>query len=79
MERIEIPAEAKPKQRCDIRISESDIWIDWTPALPDGGKPSRVELMAAGALIGIARVLSGKGAEDVAAAAAKAARGRRIR
>ncbi len=69
-ERIEIPEEqAVEKFRCSISISESSIWIDFRPALPQGPhKVTRTEVMAAAALVGIARTLTGRGEAEVMAA-----------
>lgn len=54
------------KQRCSISICDSDISFYFTPELPaEAHKPSRTEIMAAGALVGIARALTGKGADAV--------------
>jgi hypothetical protein len=54
------------KQRCHITLSETGIDIDFYPPLEsEPHKPSRVEIMAAGALLGLARALTGKGAEQV--------------
>ena len=53
-------------QRCSINISGNGIDIYFHPALPEGKHVvSRAELMAAGALMGIAGVLTGKGADEV--------------
>lgn len=65
--RVEIEQAArKLEPECSIRISRDGISLHWYPELPeDGHKPTRVELMAAGALMGVAGVLTGKGAEDI--------------
>lgn len=66
VDHIRLPEERKREQHCSISISESDIWIRWDPPLPEGPhKVTRAEVMAAGALIGVARTLSGKGADEV--------------
>jgi hypothetical protein len=66
---IPLPTERKPEQRCSIDLTNESIWIHWTPPLPDVPHPvSPVEIMAAGALFGIARTLTGKGATEVAQA-----------
>ena len=60
------------KQRCHITLSENGVDIDFYPALmSEPHKPSRVEIMAAAALVGIARALTGKGAEQVVHALAQ--------
>lgn len=80
---VQIPGEPKKKQqRCYINISEDRISIDFDQTLIDEPhKPSRVEIMAAGALLGITRALTGKGAEQVIHALAQfereTARGKR--
>jgi hypothetical protein len=64
------PAPPKQKdQRCNISIESDHLYISFDPALPNGPhKRTAAELMAAGALLGIARVLTGKGEEAVMAA-----------
>ena len=71
--------EVRDRQRCSISISDHGIDFYFTPALPDEPhRPSRVEIMAAGALflrpirkppgrsmVGMARALTGKGVEQV--------------
>jgi hypothetical protein len=53
-------------QSCSIYISGRGIDVNFTPALPEGKHDvTRTELMAAGALIGIARVLTGQGADEM--------------
>jgi hypothetical protein len=53
-------------QRCTIHINERGVDFDFYPSLPaEPHKPTRTEIMAAGALVGIARALTGKGAEQV--------------
>ena len=60
-----IPIEEK-EPRCAIHISGSGVSFDFYPSLPnESHKPSRTEIMAAAALVGIARALTGKGAEQV--------------
>ncbi len=69
---IPLPAPKEPELRCSIDLSNRGIWIHWEPALPDGPhKVSPVEIMAAGALIGIGRTLTGQGAADVIEALTK--------
>ncbi len=59
-------------QRCSISISGHGIDIYFHPALPEGRhEVTRTELMAAGALMGIAGVLTGKGADAVMGALVK--------
>ncbi len=69
-ERTEIPLEEMPSLKrgnsCYIHLDERTVSIHWDQALPDGPhKPTRVETMAAGALLGIARTLTGRGEEAV--------------
>ncbi len=72
-----IPLEPVEKQRCSISISSAEVSIYWHPALPEEAhKPSRIEIMAAGALLGIARALMGKGEDEILAAIRRTA-GRR--
>ena len=62
---IDLPPE-QPRQQCSIEISAERVWIDFRPALPDGPhKVTRVEVMAAAALVGIARALTGQGEAEV--------------
>ena len=69
-ERIAIPEEA-PVQRereneCHISLGADGIWVRFDRPLPDGPhKPPRMETMVAGALLGIARTLTGRGEEAV--------------
>ena len=67
---IAIPAEpakpVEPENQCWMSISASGISVRWDRALPDGPhKVTRVELMVAAAMIGIASSLTGNGAEAV--------------
>jgi hypothetical protein len=63
-EHISIPEERG--QRCSISISDHGIDLYFHPNLPsEPHKPTRTEIMAAAALVGIARALTGKGAEQV--------------
>ena len=52
---------------CIITIEASGkVTVDWDPALPDGPhKSSSVEALAAGALLGIGRALTGKGHDEM--------------
>jgi len=63
-------------QTCRISIDEHGIWIDFTPKLAEAPrKASQTELLAAGALMGIAGVLTGKGADEILRALATFERG----
>lgn len=77
-EHIEVPIEprkAENRLRCYISLSDRGVSIDFEPGVPDAPhKPSIVETMAAGALLGIAKALTGKGADDVIAAMARVER-----
>jgi hypothetical protein len=68
-----VPIEAAEReQRCSISISARGVWIDFTPALDkEPHKPTTTDLLAAGAVMGIAAVLTGKGADDVLRALVK--------
>ena len=81
-QRIDV-SEPMPRSRgqeCRISIDDHSLWIDFTPKLQDDPhKPTKVELMAAGALMGIAGVLTGKGADEILAALAKFERDARRR
>jgi hypothetical protein len=60
---------AERELECSIHISKRGIDLYWQPELPAGEhKATRVELMVAGALMGVARALTGKGEADVLAA-----------
>jgi hypothetical protein len=56
-------SEPKPReQSLNIRIDAQRIWIEWRKPLPDGfEEPLPVERIAAAALVGIARELTGDG------------------
>jgi hypothetical protein len=56
-------------ERCIITIEASGrVTVDWDPALPDGPhKLSRVETLAAGAIVGIGKALTGKGYDQMVA------------
>lgn len=63
-ESVSLPKDRR--QEVTIRISDDSLWIDFRPPLvAEAHKPSRVEIMAAAALVGIARALTGKGADQV--------------
>ena len=67
-----IPIERPESQRCSISISDHGIDIYFHPALPDGPhKVTRAEMLAAAALMGIARTLTGRGDDEVLAALIK--------
>ena len=69
---VSIPAEPNPEQRCYISLSGRGISFDFEPALvAEAHAPSRTEIMAAAALVGIARALTGKGADAVIGAIAQ--------
>jgi hypothetical protein len=60
------PPEKKVRERCTIDIDAESLWIRFDPPLPDGPhKPTRMEVMAAAALVGIARALTGQGETEV--------------
>jgi hypothetical protein len=66
MAEINVPFPVDKEQHCYISLSDNRISFDFEPKLADGPhKPSRTEIMVAAALVGIARVLTGKGAEQV--------------
>lgn len=82
--KIPVPAEAPVKQRenhCHISIEGDGIWVRFDRPLPDGPhKPTRMETMVAGALLGIARTMTGRGEEaviDAIAGLEKKTRGKR--
>jgi hypothetical protein len=65
MSEVFVPIEEK-EPRCSIHISGHGVSFDFYPNLPnEPHNPSRTEIMAAAALVGIARALTGKGAEQV--------------
>lgn len=69
---------AKARNECWITISETSIHVHWDKPLPDGPhRPTRIETMAAGALLGIARTLTGRGEEAVIDAMAQFERKRK--
>jgi phosphate starvation-inducible protein PhoH len=63
-----------PVKRCIITIENSEagvkgLSIAWDPAIPDGPHQlSRVEALAAGAVLGIGKALTGKGGMEIAQA-----------
>jgi hypothetical protein len=59
------------RDSCHISISDDYISIHFDRPPEAGRKPARMELMAAGALLGIARVLTGQAEADVVRAAAQ--------
>jgi hypothetical protein len=59
----------REQNSCHISIDADSISIRFDDPLPDGPhKVTRLETMAAGALLGIARTLTGRGDEAVVAA-----------
>ncbi len=76
-----IPLAEEKRERengCSIYIRQDSISIHWDRPLTDGShKVTRVEQISAGALLGIARVLTGKGEEDVVRAIASIERKRK--
>jgi hypothetical protein len=82
-QKIVIPADPpkppKPEEReneCWINVSASHISFRWDQPLPEEPhKVTRVELMVAAAMIGVARSLTGKGAEAVLDSLVKRGRG----
>jgi hypothetical protein len=73
MTNIAIPTETVVARRnhCHISVSDDSINLYFDQPLPDGPhKPTRMETMAAAALLGIARALTGKSEGDVVRAIA---------
>ena len=77
-EHVELdPLVAEVDDRCSISISNRAIDIYFgRPLLSGPHKPTHVERMAAGALLGIARTLTGHAEADMLCAAEKATKGR---
>lgn len=72
MTEVPLPKEPKRRDRCSIDISSDGIRIWFEPDIPDGPhKPTSIEVMAAGALLGVAGVLTGLGREQVVEAMKK--------
>lgn len=65
-----MPMNKNPVKRCVITIdADAGLSIAWEPALPSGPHElSQVERMAAGAVLGIGKALTGKGGLEIAAA-----------
>ncbi len=58
--------EEERRQSCSIHISDREVTIYFNPPLQEGPhKVTRLETMAAGALLGIARTLTGRGEDAV--------------
>jgi hypothetical protein len=76
--RVDIPVERERESTCYLSITHTSVDLHFNPKLPEGEhKPTRVELMAAAALLGISRVLSGKGETEILNAMRKVAKGGR--
>jgi hypothetical protein len=74
---IPIPSEtAVRRNHCNISIGDDSIHLYFDQPIPDGPhKVTRMETMAAAALLGIARALTGQAEKDVVRAIAAMERG----